>query len=74
MLLHREPVLIAALVRATVVLATAFGLHWDAQRIGAVMLFTETLLAFLVRGQITSPATLAAAIPTTAAPSATAQS
>lgn len=57
MLFRREPVLIASLVRAVIVLTTAFGLELDAAQIGAFILFTEAVLSVVVRGAVTSPAT-----------------
>ena len=64
MLFNREPVLVSSLVRAALVLATAFGLQWDATRTGAVILFVEAVLAVIVRGTVTSPATAAQQFPT----------
>ena len=59
MLWDREPVLIASLVRAAVVLASAFGLALDPAQIGSLVLFTEAALAVVVRRTVTSPATAA---------------
>lgn len=59
MLFNREPVLIASLIRAAVVLATAFGLSLDPAQIGALVLFTEAVLGVVVRNTVTSPATAA---------------
>jgi hypothetical protein len=59
MLFDREPVLIAQLVRAAIVAATAFGLGLSPAQIGAVVLFTEAVLGVLVRRAVTSPATAA---------------
>lgn len=61
MLFDREPVLIASLVRAGIVLATAFGLSLSPAQIGALVLFTEAALGVVVRRAVTSPATAAAA-------------
>lgn len=58
MLFKREPVLFSTVVRATIVLLTAFGLKLDAAQIGAIMLFTEAVLGFIVRNTVTSPATM----------------
>ena len=57
MLFDREPVLIASLIRAGVVLATAFGLSLSAAQIGAIVLFTEAALGVVVRRAVVSPAT-----------------
>jgi hypothetical protein len=62
-LLQREPVLITTLIRSSLLLATAFGLRLEPEQIAAVLVFTETLLAILVRGQVTSPAHAAAGTP-----------
>ncbi len=59
MLWDREPVLIASLVRAAVVLVSAFGLKLDPAQIGAMVLFTEAALGVVVRKTVTSPATSA---------------
>lgn len=59
MLWDREPVLIASLVRAAVVLASAFGLKLDPAQIGAMVLFTEAALGVVVRRTVTSPASSA---------------
>lgn len=67
MLWDREPVLIASLVRAAVILATAFGLRLDPAQIGAMVLFTEAGLGVVVRRSVTAPAT-AAGLTGTAAP------
>lgn len=64
MLWDREPVLIASLVRAAVVLASAFGLALDPAQTGAVVLFTEAALAVVVRRTVTSPTTVAGSGPT----------
>jgi hypothetical protein len=69
MLLDREPVLIASLVRAAIVLATAFGLGLDPAQIGALVLFAEAALGVVVRSAVTSPATVAGSA-TTATPAA----
>lgn len=61
MLFRREPVLIASLVRAVIVLATAFGLELDAAQIGALILFAEAVLSVIVRSAVTSPATASTA-------------
>ncbi len=65
MLFRREPVLIASLVRAVIVLGTAFGLELDAAQIGALILFAEAVLGVIVRSAVTSPATAgtAASVP-----------
>lgn len=55
---RREPVLITAVVRAGILLGTAFGLKLSVDQITAVMLFTEAVLALFTRSQVTSEATL----------------
>ena len=59
MLVQREPVLIASLIRASIVLAAAFGLALSAAQTGALVLFAEAVLSVLVRSAVTSPATTA---------------
>ena len=66
MLLKREPVLISSLVRAAIVLASAFGLALSAGQTGALVLFAEAVLAFAVRGVVTSPATAEGSMPVAA--------
>lgn len=61
MLFDREPVLIASLVRAGIVLATAFGLSLTSAQVGSLVLFTEAVLGVVVRRAVTSPATAAGA-------------
>lgn len=46
MIFGRNPVLVGALVRSTLVLVTAFGLHLTTDQMAAIILVTETLLAF----------------------------
>lgn len=67
MLFRREPVLIASLIRAAIVLCTAFGLELDAAQIGALILFVEAVLSVIVRSAVTSPATAGMATSTAAA-------
>ena len=57
-MLGREPVAIAAVVRAAILLGTAFGLGWSAEQIAAVMVFVEAVLALLTRQSVTPMATL----------------
>ena len=59
MLFDREPVLIASLARASIVLATAFGLSLSSAQVGALVLFVEAALSVAVRRAVTSPATAA---------------
>lgn len=51
--MNREPVAIAAAVRAVILAATAFGLEWTAEQIASVMLAVEAVLALLVRQRVT---------------------
>jgi hypothetical protein len=62
-LLEREPVLITTLIRSALILAAAFGLRLEADQIAALLVFTEAVLAVLVRSRVTSPATSAAGTP-----------
>ena len=57
--LNAEPVAIAALVQAGLTLLVAFGLHLTTEQIAAILTFTGALLAVLVRGKVTAPATIA---------------
>lgn len=59
MLFDREPVLIATLIRAGILLATAFGLNLDPPQIAALVLFSEAALSVAVRRVVVSPATAA---------------
>lgn len=54
----REPVAIAALVRAVILCAVAFGLKWTPDQIASVMLVVELGLALLTRSSVTPVATL----------------
>ena len=54
----REPVAIAAAVRAVLLAGMAFGLDWTAEQLAAVMLAVEAVLALVVRQTVTSPDTL----------------
>lgn len=49
----REPVAIAAAVRAVILCAVAFGLKWTPEQIAAVMLATEAVLAVVTRQSVT---------------------
>lgn len=49
----REPVAIAAAIRALVLLGVAFGLHWTAEQIAALMVAVEAVLALIVRSKVT---------------------
>ncbi len=53
MILDREPVLILALVRAVVVLVTAFGLSLSPEQIAAVYLVAEAVLSIIARQRVT---------------------
>lgn len=65
MLFNREPVLFSTAVRATVIMATAFGLSLTPEQIGGVMLFTEAMLGLFVRRQVSPTAPVAATAVTT---------
>ena len=58
--MNREPVAIAAAVRAILLALGAFGFQLTAEQLAAVMLAVEAVLALTVRSTVTSPATLAA--------------
>jgi len=49
MLFGREPVAIAAAIRAVILLAIAFGLRWTPEQIAAIMLAVEAILTVVVR-------------------------
>lgn len=57
-LLAREPVVIAAAIRAVLIAAMAFGLNWSPEQMAAVMGAVEGLLAVIVRSQVTTDPTL----------------
>lgn len=52
-LVKRNPVRAQALVQATIGVATAFGLGWTAQQVGAVMVLSAGILAFLTETAVT---------------------
>ncbi|HEX5012704.1 MAG TPA: hypothetical protein VFV72_01000 [Candidatus Limnocylindrales bacterium] len=52
-LVKRNPVRAQALVQAVIGVATAFGLGWTAQQVGAVMILSAGLLAFLTETAVT---------------------
>lgn len=51
--LAAEPVAIAALIRAVIVCAVAFGLQWTADQIAAVMVVVELAAALITRSKVT---------------------
>lgn len=51
--LAAEPVAIAALIRAVILCAVAFGLQWTADQIAAVMLVVELTVALITRSKVT---------------------
>lgn len=53
MIFGREVVAWTALVRAAVVLTTAFGLQLEPAQIGAIYLFAEVILSFIARQNVT---------------------
>lgn len=55
----REPVAIAALVRAVVLCATAFGLKLSAEQIAGIMLVVEAILGIITRQSVTPNQTVA---------------
>lgn len=54
--MNREPVAIAAAVRAVILAGVAFGLEWTGEQVAALMLAVEALLALVVRQQVTPTA------------------
>lgn len=48
----REPVAIAAAIRALILCAVAFGLHWSPEQIAATMIAVEAILALITRSQV----------------------
>lgn len=54
----REPVAIAAAIRALILCGVAFGLAWTPEQIAATMLAAEAVLAVLTRQSVTPTATL----------------
>lgn len=53
MIFDREPVLILGLVRALVVLVTAFGLNLTPAQIAAVYLVAEMVISVIARSRVT---------------------
>ena len=51
-LINAEPVAIAAAVRAILVCAIAFGLHFTAEQVAAVVVAIELVLGLLVRSKV----------------------
>lgn len=47
-----EPVAVAAAVRAVIACAIAFGLDWTEEQLALVIVAVETVLALLVRSQV----------------------
>jgi hypothetical protein len=57
----REPVMVAAAIRAVIMCAVAFGLNWSGEQVAAVMLMVEAVLAVVTRQNTASPANVAEA-------------
>lgn len=55
----REPVAIAAAIRAVILAAVLFGLDMTQEQIAGTMLAVEAILALITRQAVTSPATIA---------------
>lgn len=51
--MNREPVAIAAAVRAVVACAVAFGLDWTAGQVAALVVAVEVVSGLFVRSQVT---------------------
>jgi hypothetical protein len=62
-LLKSEPAVSAGLVAAVVSLAAAFGLHWSAPVVGAILAVLSLALSVIVRSRVTPVATPPAARP-----------
>ena len=54
----REPVAIAAAVRAVLVCIAGFGFELDAEQVAGIVLAVEAVLAVVVRGSVYAPATV----------------
>ena len=52
-LVKKYPVRAQALTQAVLGVATAFGLEWSAQQVGAVMILSAAFLAFLTEQAVT---------------------
>jgi len=52
-LVRAQPVYTMGLVQAAIGLATAFGLGWTGQQIGAVMIFSAAVLTFITQKIVT---------------------
>ncbi len=55
-ILGREPALIAGLINAAIALAITFGLNLTMEQVGAIMAFTNLVLAVIVRQVVTPTA------------------
>ena len=49
----KEPVRIAAAIRAIILAAVAFGLEWTPEQIASIMLAVECVLVLVVRDKVT---------------------
>lgn len=56
LLIRKHPVRAQALVQAGIGTATAFGLGWTAQQVGAVMVLSAAVLAFFTEQAVTPTA------------------
>lgn len=54
----KEPVAIAAAIRAVLLAAVAFGLKWTPEQIAALMIAVEAVLAVVTRQSVTPMVTL----------------
>lgn len=63
----REPVAWAALVRAAIGLASAFGFNLSGEQVASIMLFVEVVLALVTRQSVTPNTTVRAAMASPAA-------
>lgn len=51
--IQREPVATMAMLRAGLIAAMAFGFNLSSDQMAAVLMFTEMLLAWITRSQVT---------------------
>lgn len=56
--MNREPVAVAAAVRAVIACAIAFGLNWTEEQLVLVIVAVEAVLALIVRTRVTPTTTI----------------
>lgn len=57
--MNRQPVAIAAAIRAIILASVAFGLSWTAEQVAALMFAVEAVLVLFVQPQVTPNVTVA---------------